>query len=242
LLALACVGVSQAADPSKSLPAYIRSAVDDRTRPDSDRQRDENRKPADVLAFSGIKPGDRVAELVPYGGYYTRLLCRVVGPKGRLFAVNLKFNRPMNEPPPAPGPDPCGNVTTISRTARALDLPADLDAVWLTENYHDLFDDYWFGGKPALQAFNGAVLNALKPGGVFIVEDHAAQDGSGTRDTDTLHRIDPSFVKEQVTAVGFFYVGESTALHHSEDPHTATVFQMHDKSDRFLFKFMKPRQ
>jgi len=89
-------------------------------------------------------------------------------------------------------------------------------------------------------AVNKALFAALKPGGILIIEDHAAAR-SGTRDTETLHRIDPKQVKKEVTAAGFKLVGESNLLRNSQDPHTAKAHEMHDKTDRFLFKFSKPK-
>jgi predicted methyltransferase len=95
-------------------------------------------------------------------------------------------------------------------------------------------------GSPDMKQFDMAVYNALKPGGEFIVEDHAAEAGSGTRDTSTLHRIDPKVVRQEVESVGFKFAGESHLLANPSDKHTEKVFTMADKTDRFLFKFRKP--
>ncbi|HWG75403.1 MAG TPA: hypothetical protein VN660_01250 [Steroidobacteraceae bacterium] len=230
-------------------PAYIHSAVDDTTRPEADRKRDADRHPGAVLTFAGIKPGMKVLELMPSGGYYTRLLCRVVGDSGHVYGVNFKFHMPPRPagaaagPPraraarPAPAPLGCSNVDDTSQDASAVNLPSDVDVVWTTENYHDMHN-------PAIGAdmkqLDMAVFNALKPGGEFIIEDHAAAAGHGTSDTNTLHRIDPASVREEVESVGFKFAGQSKVNANPSDDHTKRVFTLHDKTDRFLFKFRKP--
>jgi len=229
------------------VPAYIKAAVDDSSRPEMDRMRDVNRKPAEVLAFAGIKPGMKVGELMPGTGYYTRLLCRVVGDSGHVYGVAFHMHMPPPPPGaparprmqmPAPAPLGCNNVTDSTQNAGELKLPSDLDVVWTTENYHDFHNAMM--GSPDMKQFDMAIFNALKPGGEFIVEDHAAAAGSGTRDTNTLHRIDPAVVRQEVESVGFKFAGQSHVLANPEDKHTAKVFTMADKTDRFLFKFRKP--
>ena len=91
-----------------------------------------------------------------------------------------------------------------------------------------------------MKKFNKAVYDALKPGGVYLVEDHAAEAGSGGRDTETLHRIDVEQVKKDVISAGFVFDSASDVLHNADDPHTARVFDMNGKSDKFLLKFRKP--
>lgn len=233
------------------IPAYIRAAVDDTTRPEADRMRDADRHPAEVLAFAGIKPGMKVGELMPSGGYYTRLLCRVVGDSGHVYGVNFKFHmqpRPAGAgaggPPraraarPAPAPLGCSNVDETSQDASSFTLPSDLDVVWTTENYHDMHNPAL--GSPDMKQLDMTVFNALKPGGEFIIEDHAAAAGHGTSDTNTLHRIDPATVREEVESVGFKFAGQSKVNAVPSDDHTQRIFTMHDKTDRFLFKFRKP--
>jgi predicted methyltransferase len=110
--------------------------------------------------------------------------------------------------------------------------------IWTSENYHDLHNKSF--GSPDMLLVDRALLAALKSGGVLMIEDHAAVAGSGARDTDTLHRIDPELVKKEAIAAGFLFVGESKALRNKEDPHNAKAREMHDRTDRFLLKFRKP--
>jgi predicted methyltransferase len=226
-----------------AVPDYIKAATADASRTEKDFQRDVNRKPADVLTFAGVKPGDKVGELLPGGGYFTRLFCKIVGDKGHVYAMGIiptvKFDRPPPDvTPSAPSAVTCSNVTADAKLAAEMTLPAGLDMVWTSENYHDLYNKMF--GSPDMLKFNKAVFDALKPGGVYMVEDHAAESGSGARDTDTLHRIDPQQVKKDVTGAGFVFEAASEELHNPDDPHTAKVFELRGSSDKFLLKFRKP--
>jgi predicted methyltransferase len=127
-------------------------------------------------------------------------------------------------------------VTAVDWATMA--LPEKLDAAWTSENYHDLHN----GGDAAIAAFNRAIFAALKPGGVFYVEDHSAP-GTGAGATKTLHRIDPAVVKQEVQAAGFKLEGESTLLANAADNHTlgASDPSLRGKTDRFVLKFRKPR-
>jgi predicted methyltransferase len=244
--AAACAMVlsAAAADGAATVPSYVSSAVAEPTRPDRDKERDALRHPAEVITFAGIRPGQRVAELQPgpagAGGYFTRILCRVVGAKGHIYAINFKLNRPPGPAAAPVTPNPCTNVTFEEQAGADFKLPGRLDAVWTSENYHD-FHNAMFG-IPDIKAMDQKVFDALRPGGVFVIEDHVAPSGSGASDTNTLHRIDPDLVKQELTAVGFEFAGSSDVLHNANDPHTDKVFALHGQTDKFLFKFRKPRK
>ena len=227
------------------IPANIAAAVADSNRPEADRSRDANRKPAECLAFAGVKPGDRVADIIPGTGYFTRLFSKAVGPKGYVYAYipsdidELYKKHGIKVPPPADPNYP--NVAYIHAPIQKFVTPEKLDIAWTSQNYHDLHNKEF--GPPDINLFNKAVYDSLKPGGVFIVLDHAAEKGSGLSDTDTLHRIDEDTVKKEVEAAGFKLVAESDVLRNPEDTHTKKVFDpsIRGKTDQFILKFRKPR-
>jgi predicted methyltransferase len=224
----------------------ITRAVADPARPEADRARDAERKPAESLAFAGVHPGARVAELLPGSGYFTRLFSLVVGTKGKVYA--LARPRPAQAAPDSPDPaapilalaaDPhYGNVVVSSMSIKDLALPEPVDLVWTSQNYHDLHNI----PNADVVNFDRAVFGALKPGGVFIVLDHVAAAGSGFRDTSTLHRIDPEAVKKEVESAGFKFEAASEVLHNPADDHTLKVFDpaIRGKTDQFILKFRKP--
>jgi len=236
--------ISAAASHAAEIPDYIKSAVADPDRPTTDTARDANRKPAECVAFAGIKPGDKVADIMPGNGYFTRIFARVVGPKGWVYAYfpsdidAIYAKRKLTMPPPDNPKYP--NVSFEHAPLAKFVAPEKLDVAWTSQNYHDFHDKFY--GPVDIAAFDKAVFDALKPGGVFIVLDHVAQAGSGLRDTDTLHRIDPAAVKKEVEAAGFKFVGESDVLRNPADTHTVIIFDpsIRGHTDQFIFKFRKP--
>lgn len=238
-------GPNLSARAAGGMPAYIVAAVADSARPLDDKAQDVNRKPGEVLAFTGIKPGDKVVDLMPGRGYYTRIFSKVVGPKGKVYALQLVE---MDKAAPyglqslksfAGSPD-YPNVAILLQPAAAIALPERVDMIWTSQNYHDLHDP--FMGSPDKVKFDKTIFDALKPGGVFLVLDHVAADGSGLSATDTLHRIDPAAVKAEVTAAGFEFVGESEALRNPADGHALSIYDksIRGKTDKFIYMFRKP--
>lgn len=220
----------------------IAAAIADPARPDSDREQDADRKSQQVLEFSGIKPGDRVADFIPGRGYVTRLFSKIVGDNGYVYAIvpaELPDRMAIAVKKIADDPG-YGNVTVLRDPVNSFKVPEKLDMVWTSMNYHDLHDA--FLGPADLGKVNKAIFNALKPGGIYLVLDHAAASGSGLRDTDTLHRIDPAAVKKEVEAAGFKLEAESSVLKNPHDDHTMKVFNpdIRGKTDKFIFKFRKP--
>jgi predicted methyltransferase len=241
--ATAAVGAAVAAP---AVPPYVAAAVADKGRPTDDVKRDEGRKPAEVIAFSGMKPGWVVADYIPGTGYYDRIFAGVVGPKGRIYAFYpselTNFLKGQQLPPTGTTPWlGAANVTALVAPANDFAAPAPLDLVWISDNYHDLHDPFF---APAdLAKINAAAFKALKPGGVYLIVDHRAAPGSGLRDTNTLHRIDEAALKSEVEAAGFQLVAESDALKNPADNHTLKIFDpaIRGHTDQFILKFRKPR-
>lgn len=239
LLALALGGTSAAA-----VPAFIQAALAAPNRA-SERSVDARRQTAAVLAFSTVKPGDKVAELIPGQGYFSKLFSRIVGPNGRVYMVwPIEYARVAHPDPEvdkrlAGGPN-FRNLAVLEQPAARFSTPEPVDLVFTAQNYHDYPDAFMGGVDPV--AFDRQVFRALKPGGVFLIVDHAAKPGSGMRYTDSLHRIDAGLVRRQVTSAGFVFEGESRVLRNSRDDHSLKVFDpsVRGRTDQFVFRFRKP--
>jgi predicted methyltransferase len=232
---LASVGFAEAG-ASKDIAA----AVADSGRPASDTARDAARKPAEMLAFAGVKSGDVVLEVLPGGGYFTRLLSKAVGPKGHVYAgaPEGKFREAVT----ALAADPAyANVSVIGLDPTALSAIPPIDVIWTSENYHDL---HLSRLHMDVAANDGLWFAKLKKGGALIVIDHAALAGAPVTETaDTLHRIDPAAAVKEIEKAGFVLNGESKAIRNPADPHTAAVFDpsVRGHTDQFAYRFRKPR-
>jgi predicted methyltransferase len=240
LIALASAGAVSAA-----MQSSVSAAASSATR-GNDPSLDARRHGPELMTFAGVKRGDKVLELIPGAGYFTRLFSLIVGPSGHVYAV---WPKPYaDEAVPnvddlrrASAKAPWTNVSVAVQPADRLSAPEPLDVVFTSQNYHDYPDK--FMGRIDPMVLNRAVYRLLKPGGVYIVIDHAAPAGSGMADTDTLHRIDPAIVKKQVEAAGFKFDGESKLLRNPADPHTILVFDksIRGRTDQFAYRFRKPR-
>jgi predicted methyltransferase len=220
----------------------IARAVADPSRPESDRKFDADRKPAAVLAIAGVRPGEVIGEYLPGGGYYTRLLSDVVGPSGKVYALETttwgKENVEATQAiPKEPGR---GNVQVDLAPLGTFHLPEKVDLFWTTLNYHDLHIPK--DAKIDMMVFNKQVFDSLKPGGLYLIADHAAAAGSGATQSPKLHRIDEAMVVKEVTAAGFKRIGESDVLRNPADDHTKPVFDpaIRMKTDQFILVFQKP--
>ena len=224
-------------------PAYVTASLNDAARKD-DSANDERRHAADVVAFTGVKPGDSVLELVPGRGYWTRIFSGVVGAKGHVYTVwphgmdkyAAKSIASWQELVKKP---PYTNVSILQQADDALSAPQPVDVVFTAQNYHDYHDK--FMGPVDMAKFNKEVFDALKPGGVYVVVDHVANAGDAGA-TEDQHRIDPEVVKKEVLAAGFVLDGSSDALKNPADDHKAAVFdpKIQGHTDQFIFRFKKP--
>ena len=232
------------AQAGSTLADRIASAVADPTRPEGDRNRDEARKPAESLQFSGVKPGDAVADFNAGAGYFTRLFADVVGSRGHVYAIEPVEIQQYIAKSTAELQGYAAthrNVTvSVASALASLPLSRKLDLFWISQNYHDLHNKYF--GPLDIAAFNKAVFDALKPGGSYVVLDHTAAPGAAADVTETLHRIDPATVRREVGAAGFVFDREGSFLANPADPRTIRVFDksIQGRTDQFILKFRKP--
>jgi predicted methyltransferase len=210
-------------------------------RSESDRRTDQRRKPAQLLAFAGVRSGMKVLDMGAGGGYSTELLARAVGPSGSVYAHNPRdgnekalaaFQARMKTPA----------MKNVVPLMRPFDDPLppevrDLDLVTYFFAYHD---------TPALDVdrarMNRRLFDALKPGGVLVIADHAARPGDGTTVSRTLHRIEEGVLRREMEAAGFVLVGEANFLRNPEDKRDVLVFKSPVPVDEFVLKFEKPRR
>jgi predicted methyltransferase len=225
----ACVAV---AAPKLDFAAILA----DPSRPDADKARDADRKPAEVVEFAHVRPGDKIAELAPGGGYFTNILSAVVGPKGKIYAI---VGRPSDTLQALANARP--NVAITPAQPGTIPVPEPLDMVWTTLNYHD-FKNRKIGDSDAAVAYNAAAFNSLKRGGIYFIVDHEAGQGKGASVTSTLHRIESETVKREVEKAGFRLEAHSDILRHPADDHSQRVIEagIRGKTDQFVFRFRKP--
>ena len=234
LISMGAVG----ARAETAAPAFAAAAVADPDRPAADRERDANRKPAETIAFAGVRPGMVVAELGPGRGYYTRILAKAVGPTGKVYALASKAQaaRPGGLDALNALAAAYPNITVLTVDYTALVLPEKVNLIWTTENYHDFHN----GPTANIAAVDTAVYENLKPGGVFYVEDHSAAIGAGLEATSKWHRMDEALAKTELTAAGFKIEAESDLLRNPNDNRASSNSEAgHFVTDRFMLRLKK---
>ncbi len=231
------------------ISAEIQAAVNSKARTERETKRDVRRKPAQIMSILGVKPGMKVLDLTSGGGYYTEILSRVVGDKGQVIAHNPPFvvNRFaqffMDEkngwPAKLNSPQWKKNVVKMIGELDTADFGVQIDAALMVLFYHDTV---WQGVNR--QMMNQHIYNAIKPGGTYLIIDHSAKPGNGTKNTDTHHRIDKQTVINELIAVGFKLALDSNLLSNPEDTRDYSferdVRTNRDNTDRMVLKFVKP--
>jgi predicted methyltransferase len=227
------------------VPSEIGAIIGAKDRSADDRALDEGRHPGEMLAFFGIGKGMKVEELGAGGGYTSELLARAVGPTGKVYGQNPKLilERFAEKPWSARLKKPV--MKNVVRVDREFDDPIapgtkDLDAVVVVLFYHDL---YWMNADRA--KMNKAVFDALKPGGVYGIIDHASKPGAGTAETQTLHRIEQAAVREDIEKAGFKLDREGFFMRNPSDTKDwstspSNAGEKRGTSDRFVLVFKKP--
>ena len=219
-------------------PDYIRQAIESPERTDAEKARDSSRRPAEVLMMSGIKPGDHIIEIAGVGQYYTKILSAVVGPNGKVDVYDLPYTERFAGEASRAFAAAHPNTTYHQEDYNNSAFPADVDVVFNMLYYHDLILQ-----KIDTAKMNAKLLASLKPGSAYVVEEHKAEDGSGARDVEKLHRIDVQIVKDELLAAGFKLEVDSPILAHPDDDRTWMVFTQGQRgtTDRALFIFRKPK-
>ncbi len=246
LAATALLSVSACTTMGQSAPssADYAAALADPARPAAERARDGARLPAELLAFAGIRPGMIVGDYIMGGGYLTRILSGAVGPTGHVYAFQpaefIAFRAQYGEDQRQVDAA-YANVDAVGGPIAAPPFPVPLDAIITVQNFHDLYLNAFPADSGARAS--RALFAALKPGGILVVVDHSAADGSGTRDADGLHRIDRAAVIAALTGAGFILDGESNLYARSTDARTHNVFNpaIRGQTDQFTLRFRKPR-
>ena len=245
LLFSACL-ISLSAHADKQTPTDALRALADPRRPAEQVKLDAARKPAQLIAFARLKRGDKIADFMPGNAYFTRIMSDVVGDAGHVYAF-LPTEQLANCSPQEvagtrllehePG---YANVSVLSDTTANFRVPERLDVIWTAQNYHDLHDT--FMGPADVAALNQRFFDALKPGGIYLVIDHVAEAGSGLRDTESLHRIDPKRLRREIEAAGFEFDAQSNALRNRSDDHKKSVFDpgVRGRTDQVVYRFRKP--
>ncbi len=242
LALLLAISATPLAAKEAAAPNY-KTALADPARPAADRTSDAARKPAELLAFAQIKPGQKVGDFVMGGGYVTRLLAAAVGPTGKVYAFQpaefIAFKKQYGDDQAAVDAAYV-NVDAVAGSFAAPAFTTPLDTIITVQNFHDLYLKPFPAGTG--DKASAALFAALKPGGTLIVVDHAAADGSGTTLSDSLHRIDKAAVVDTLTKAGFRLEAESDLYKQADDPRTANVFDaaIRGKTDQFALRFRKP--
>lgn len=203
---------------------------------------------SELARFARVEAGSTVIDVYPGDGDWTRLFSDLVGSEGRVYSfvpaeVAHFENDPVGRMRALANEPGRKNVEAVSADLMAMpEATPPADVLWLHLFYHDMHTALIQTRGATAADFNRAVYERLKPGGFYVVVDHAADAGAGTSEVQTLHRIEPASVREEVEAAGFILDAESTLLANKDDPHLLKVFDpsIKGETDRFAYRFVKP--
>ncbi len=242
-LLAACAALSPLATAWAKPAPFIARAVANPARPAEARAVDPLRKPAETLAFSGVRPGMTVGEFYPGGGYFTMMLSDIVGPRGHVYGIeNAGWKGAVKADQDLVASGKWKNVSIDSKPFGTVSFPKPLDLAWVTQNYHDLkIAEY---GKVDTVAFDRAVYKALKPGGIYFILDHQGKAGMSEPEIAKMHRINRDLVVKEVTSAGFKLAAEGNFLRRPADDHSLPIFDkaIQGHTDQYALKFVKPRR
>src|SRR5690349_18457197 len=234
------LGLAASSHASEASTSAIAAAINDSRRPDADKARDEFRHPAEILAFTQVRPGQRVADVGPGGGYYTRLFAVAVGDGGHVYGIDRPNSAPDRPRAILAVAPQYPNVSVVQDGYQNWNVPEQLDTIFISQIYHDFHLPQLNLDVPAL---NRMLFAHLKPGGELVIIDHSAVAGFDPARTDEVHRIDQALVRREVEAAGFVFEAESQVLRNPADSRSERVFDadIRGHTDQFVMRFRKPR-
>jgi predicted methyltransferase len=234
VVAIALVAACATSGGPNGDSAHVASIIANPIRTDADRALDAERKPARFLPFTGVAPGMKVLDVSTGAGYTSQLLALAVLPGGTLYAQTPRPGAAITE---RLAEHPQADFVLVQRP---FDDPVPpgapkLDLVTLVLNYHDI--TYLPVDRTKM---NKAIFDALKPGGHYVIVDHASRPGRGISEGKTLHRIDEAVVKNEVEQAGFRLEAEGDFLRNPADPRDVPSSHPAVPTDKFALRFVKP--
>ena len=235
---LAGIAANSIADDGSSLLDLYHSAVEG-TRPEAEVARDPQRHPLEMLSFIGVRPGQRIADIRPEEGYFTRLFAPVVGPEGRVYAFVPTLTAGREQAFAEGLQVDYGNVVPVIGLLDEMSFPEPLDVVFMGQEYHDFHIERF---DVDVAEMNRRVFAALRPGGVYVILDHSGRAGTGHSEVQTLHRIEGASLRREVEAAGFIFERETRVLANADDPLDISVFDesIRGRTDQFVYRFRRP--
>ena len=225
-----CVGLLLIVSPAMASETAIlfTKALSHKDRPAEDKQRDSNRKAAQVLQLLDIKPGIKIVDYLAGRGYYTELFARVLNGDGHLYSVRGRLaKRQLGD---------FDNITVLQDITLA-ELDQRVDRIFTALNYHDLINRKQVDRQKVLKK----MYDSLNAGGYVMVIDHNTAPGVGASETKSKHRVENTFVLNEFLKAGFVLDASPTLLANPSDNFDLDVWQESTKgqTDRFIYRFRK---